>query len=126
MKRRGFTMIELIMVIVILGILAAVGIPRYIDLSSQARTSAAKGAIGTIRAAISMQYAQNVANGTAAASAMPASITGALFQDAVVPTNPLSPSANTVVSAYDGAGGWVYYGNPTGTVESNDTARTTL
>jgi MSHA pilin protein MshA len=124
MKRRGFTMIELIMVIVILGILAAVGIPRYIDLSSQAKTSAAKGAIGTIRAAVSMAYAQNAAGGNAV---MPATITVGMFQDGAIPTNPLSPASNAVKAGggNDGAGGWVYY-NTTGTVESNDTANTVL
>lgn len=122
MNRRGFTLVELIMVIVILGIIAAISIPKYVDLSSQAKTAAAKGAIGTIRAAVAIKYAENAANGSAS---YPSSLTGALFADGNVPTNPLSPESNAVVTSYNGTGGWVY-NSATGSVESNDAAHTAL
>lgn len=58
-RSKGFTLIELIMVIVILGILAVVAIPKYYDLTSDAHTAAEKGVVGGVRAGISTYYAQN-------------------------------------------------------------------
>lgn len=59
--RKGFTLIELIMIIVILGILAAVAVPKYIDLSNDAKTAAEKGVVGGVRAGIMTYYAENLA-----------------------------------------------------------------
>jgi prepilin-type N-terminal cleavage/methylation domain-containing protein len=53
----GFTLIELVIIILVLGILAAVAIPRYVDMAGEARESACKGALGGFRSAISIYYA---------------------------------------------------------------------
>jgi MSHA pilin protein MshA len=59
----GFTLIELIMVIVILGVLAAFALPRFADLGSEARTSSIKGLSGAIKAAANIAHAQQLADG---------------------------------------------------------------
>jgi len=57
--KKGFTLIELVMIIVILGILSVVAIPRFFDLSGQANTAAERGVVGGVRAGISTFFAQN-------------------------------------------------------------------
>jgi MSHA pilin protein MshA len=59
--QKGFTIIELVMVIVILGILAAFAIPRFVNLAGNARTSTVQGLEGSIRSAASMAHSQYLA-----------------------------------------------------------------
>lgn len=66
--QKGFTLIELVVVIVILGILAATALPKFVDLSSDARTSVIKGVAGSMSAANAMLYAKANAAGQAGAT----------------------------------------------------------
>jgi MSHA pilin protein MshA len=59
----GFTLIELIMVIVILGILSAFALPRFADLGGDARVASVNALAGNLRSAANIAHAQQLADG---------------------------------------------------------------
>jgi len=65
----GFTLIELVVVMVILGILAAVALPKFVDMGSQARQAKMNGAVGAVKSASALIHAQWLAMGSPAPTA---------------------------------------------------------
>ncbi|MCX5751922.1 MAG: type II secretion system protein [Candidatus Saganbacteria bacterium] len=73
-NRKGFTLIELIMVIVILGVLSAMLLPRFGTIQDKAKDAAFKGVVGSVRAGIATYRAQQLANGIPTANSIPSSL----------------------------------------------------
>jgi len=95
-SKKGFTLIELVMVIVILGILSAIAIPKFVDLTGEAKIAATKSGLGAIRSVIAIEYAKTATSGTAA---FPSAITTDLFADERIPTNKLNNATGVVATA---------------------------
>ncbi len=86
--QRGFTLIELVMVIAIVAILSAIAIPRFFDLSTEARRSATKGSLAAVRSVLAIRYAQSGTGGVSAS--FPTSLTGTDFADGQGPRNAIN------------------------------------
>jgi MSHA pilin protein MshA len=81
--QQGFTLIEIIAVLVILGVLAATAAPKFVNLQDEARASAAEGAVSAAQSQLSMSFAQAVLNGTDPGSLTPSDICENIAADGV-------------------------------------------
>ncbi|MCP4727242.1 MAG: type II secretion system protein [bacterium] len=79
-ENKGFTLIELVMVIVILGILAAVAVPKFQDMQGKAHAAAVQGIVGGVSGGVSLYQAQalvgNTVGGTALGTGLPTDLDG--------------------------------------------------
>jgi len=119
MKRAGFTMIELIFVIVILGILSAVALPKFIGVSEQAKAGKCKGFIGTMnRTVLPALWSDAMLAGTTPAAAADFNAT-AIDAQIDVPTE--CGSSTTIAAALAGTAQTLTLGAQTYTIDLNNT-----
>ena len=119
MDRRGFTLIELVIIIVILGILATQAIPTYLSLVNDAKKASAKANLGGLRSSISVYYAYKATPMGGESATWP---TIALLTDQTtvlngqIPDNPYTTNAaknnvevgTTLGSLPNASQGWAY------------------
>jgi len=125
--RSGFTLVEILIVVIILGILAAIVIPQFTDASTQARLSSLKSNLQTIRSQIELYKVQHsdtppaLATFNAQMTTVGADGYGPYLQ--AVPVNPFSDSNNVAAAAAPTGVGWAYT-EATGEIHAGDTGET--
>lgn len=126
-NQKGFTMIELVIIIILIGILAAVAIPRYVDLRDNAARAAAQATLDAGRAGVMLDFAQQVLNTGAYISLFTATgvvDTGDAEKTAIenlLEASPSYPPSGSYGTTTDGAFRWWFVSVGSTTSASNPT-----
>jgi prepilin-type N-terminal cleavage/methylation domain-containing protein len=98
--RRGFTLVELIVIIVVLAILSGVAIPKYIDYTTNAKAAVARATVGAVRSAIGQFVANsNMSGATAFPTLVQLQTIGTVMQEAI-PANPYNNDATIAAATW--------------------------
>ncbi len=81
-NQRGFTLIELVIIIILIGVLAAVAVPRYVDLRENAVAASAQATLDAGRAAIVLDFSDKILNTGVYGDIFPATAAGNAISDA--------------------------------------------